>query len=58
MVVQALAEMFNCNHFMVSQTNPHIVPWMYIKKTFNRRWGNVFEAEMKHRIKVRGVWGV
>jgi TAG lipase/steryl ester hydrolase/phospholipase A2/LPA acyltransferase len=24
--------MFNCNHFLVSQTNPHIVPLLNLKK--------------------------
>mmetsp|Transcript_39015 Transcript_39015/g.86806 ORF Transcript_39015/g.86806 Transcript_39015/m.86806 type:complete len:863 (-) Transcript_39015:1327-3915(-) len=47
--VQALAEMFNCNHFLVSQTNPHIVPILNIKKMMTPNWANVFEAEIKLR---------
>ncbi|GFR50526.1 hypothetical protein Agub_g12795 [Astrephomene gubernaculifera] len=50
--VQALGEMFNCNHFLVSQTNPHIVPLLNLKKAFSRKWANVLEAELKHRCQV------
>ncbi|KAG2494204.1 hypothetical protein HYH03_007562 [Edaphochlamys debaryana] len=50
--VQALGEMFNCNHFLVSQTNPHIVPLLNIKKALSRKWANVLEAELKHRCQV------
>lgn len=46
---QALGEMFNCNHFLVSQTNPHIVPLLNMKKAFSRKWANILEAELKHR---------
>lgn len=44
-----LAEMFNCNHFLVSQTNPHIVPLLNLKKRFTYKWANLFEIELKHR---------
>lgn len=44
-----LAEMFNCNHFIVSQTNPHIVPLLNIKKSLSRKWANLFELELRHR---------
>lgn len=65
---QALAEMFNVNHFMVSQTNPHIVPLLYVKSFFPHKWAAIMEAELKHRwgtpagmycLRVRGVhvWG-
>ncbi|KAG2422528.1 hypothetical protein HXX76_015956 [Chlamydomonas incerta] len=50
--VQALGEMFNCNHFLVSQTNPHIVPLLNLKKALSRKWANVLEAELKHRCQV------
>ncbi len=44
-----LSEMFNCNHFLVSQTNPHIVPLLNIKRGLSRKWANLFELELKHR---------
>jgi TAG lipase/steryl ester hydrolase/phospholipase A2/LPA acyltransferase len=44
-----LAEMFNCNHFIVSQCNPHIVPLLNFKKTLSRRWANLFELELRHK---------
>lgn len=44
--------MFNCNHFLVSQTNPHIVPLLNLKKALSRKWANVLEAELKHRCQV------
>lgn len=47
--VQALGEMFNCNHFLVSQTNPHIVPLLNLKKCLSKKWANIVEHEFKHR---------
>lgn len=47
--VQALGEMFNCNHFLVSQTNPHIVPLLNLKNCFTKKWANIIEHEFKHR---------
>jgi TAG lipase/steryl ester hydrolase/phospholipase A2/LPA acyltransferase len=44
-----LSEMFNCNHFIVSQTNPHIVPLLNLKKTLSKRWANLLELELRHR---------
>lgn len=44
-----LSEMFNCNHFIVSQTNPHIAPLLNLKKTLSRRWANLLELELRHR---------
>jgi hypothetical protein len=44
-----LSEMFNCNHFIVSQTNPHIVPLLNLKKSLSRRWANLLELELRHR---------
>ena len=51
---QALGEMFNCNHYIVSQTNPHIVPLLNIKKNLGdgSKVGNILEAELKHRCQV------
>ena len=47
--MRSLGEMFNVNYFLVSQTNPHIVPALNLKKRFNRKLGNLLEAEWKHR---------
>jgi len=50
--VQALGEMFNVNHFLVSQTNPHIVPLLNFKALFPHKWASIMEAELKHRLQV------
>lgn len=47
--MRTLSEMFNVNYFMVSQTNPHIVPALNMKRRVNRKLGNLLEAEWKHR---------
>ena len=47
--MRSLSEMFNVNYFLVSQTNPHIVPVLNLKKRVNRKLGNILEAEWKHR---------
>ena len=47
--MRSLSEMFNVNYFLVSQTNPHIVPALNLKKRVNRTLGNVVETEWKHR---------
>lgn len=47
--MRGLGEMFNVNYFLVSQTNPHIVPFLNLKKRCNRKLGNLLEAEWKHR---------
>jgi len=50
-----LRELFNCNYFIVSQTNPHIVPLLRIKRWFTSRgrlftlWAYFIESEWKHR---------
>ena len=50
--MRSLSEMFNVNYFLVSQTNPHIVPVLNLKKRVNRKLGNLLEAEWKHRCAV------
>ncbi len=56
---QALGELFNCNHTIVGQTNPHIVPLVNIKNKLPKKWGNILEAELKHRCQVCGRgWGL
>ncbi|KAK9843908.1 hypothetical protein WJX84_008684 [Apatococcus fuscideae] len=47
--MRGLSETFNVNYFLVSQTNPHIVPALNLKKQVNRKLGNFLEAEWKHR---------
>ena len=47
--MRTLSEMFNVNYFLVSQTNPHIVPALNMKRRVNRKLGNLLEAEWKHR---------
>eukprot|EP00878_Enallax_costatus_P014363 GHUV01015023.1.p1 GENE.GHUV01015023.1~~GHUV01015023.1.p1 ORF type:complete len:539 (+),score=116.66 GHUV01015023.1:555-2171(+) len=52
-----LSEMFNCNHFIVSQTNPHIAPLLNLKKSLSRRWANLLELELRHRfVLLAGMW--
>ena len=48
--MQSLAEQFNANYFLVSQTNPHIVPWLHAKRALPGRVGALLESEWKHRI--------
>ena len=43
-----LAEMFNVNHFIVSQTNPHLVPLMTLKTLVPGPVFNMVKAEVKH----------
>ena len=50
--MRSLSETFNVNYFLVSQTNPHIVPLMNLKKRVPRKLGNFVETEWKHR------WGL
>ena len=42
------SEMFSVNHFIVSQTNPHIVPFLNLKRRMGTA-GAVAESEFKHR---------
>jgi TAG lipase/steryl ester hydrolase/phospholipase A2/LPA acyltransferase len=45
-----LSEMLNCNHFLVSQTNPHIAPLLNFKKSLNNNTvARLAELELKHR---------
>lgn len=47
--LQTLRELFNVNNFLVSQTNPHIVPILNFKNKFDRRFAKMIESEWKHR---------
>lgn len=47
--MRGLREMFNVNYFLCSQTNPHIVPALNIKKHLNRTFAEILEMEFKHR---------
>lgn len=44
----ACSEMFSVNHFIVSQTNPHVVPFLHLKRQLGTP-GAVAESEFKHR---------
>ncbi|MQM08545.1 hypothetical protein Taro_041406 [Colocasia esculenta] len=51
-----LKELFNVNHFIVSQANPHISPWLRVKEIarsyggdFSGKLANILEMEVKHR---------
>eukprot|EP00227_Mantoniella_beaufortii_P009028 CAMPEP_0197581708 /NCGR_PEP_ID=MMETSP1326-20131121/5135_1 /TAXON_ID=1155430 /ORGANISM="Genus nov. species nov., Strain RCC2288" /LENGTH=758 /DNA_ID=CAMNT_0043145655 /DNA_START=507 /DNA_END=2779 /DNA_ORIENTATION=- len=53
--MQALTELFNVNYFIVSQTNPHIVPILRVKRWFASQGpacamlAGFLESEWKHR---------
>jgi predicted acylesterase/phospholipase RssA len=47
--MRGLAEMFNVNYFICSQTNPHIIPALNIKRHLNRTFADMLEQEFKHR---------
>ena len=47
--MRGLREMFNINYFLCSQTNPHIVPALNIKKHVPRTLADLAESEFKHR---------
>lgn len=49
--MRGLAEMFNVNYFICSQTNPHIVPALNIKRHLNHTFSDLLEYEFKHRCK-------
>lgn len=40
-----LSELFNVNHFIVSQVNPHIVPFLEKSSTVRKRFSNSGKAE-------------
>ncbi|KAK9671146.1 hypothetical protein RND81_12G009300 [Saponaria officinalis] len=42
-----LKELFNVNHFIVSQANPHIAPFLRLKE-FVRAYGGNFAAKLAH----------
>jgi TAG lipase/steryl ester hydrolase/phospholipase A2/LPA acyltransferase len=46
--MRGLSEMFGVNHFIVSQTTPHIIPFLNLKKQLGVA-GQLAEAEIKHR---------
>ena len=51
------SEMFSANHFIVSQTNPHIVPFLNLKRRLGTV-GAVAESEFTHRRVHLGCCGV
>ena len=44
-----VSEMFNVNYFLVSQVNPHIVPWLALKNLFPPKISYLIISEWKHR---------
>ncbi|KAG9135594.1 hypothetical protein Leryth_002325 [Lithospermum erythrorhizon] len=46
-----LKELFNVNHFIVSQANPHIAPLLRIKE-FVRQYGGNFAAKLAHLVEM------
>ena len=40
--------MFNVNHFIVGQTNPHLVPLMTLRTVLPSAAFNIVQAEVKH----------
>lgn len=46
--MRGLSEMFSVNHFIVSQTNLHVVPVLHLKRELGTL-GTLAEAEFKHR---------
>lgn len=47
--MRGLSEQFNVNYYIVSQTNPHIVPLMSFRKRLPRTLYMLLESEFKHR---------
>ena len=48
-----LSELFNVNHFIVSQVNPHVAPFVYVnesKRGFFSAFFYLFKSELKHRV--------
>lgn len=46
--MRGLSEMFSVNHFIVSQSTPHIIPFLALKKSLGVV-GALAEGEIKHR---------
>lgn len=46
--MRKLSEMFSVNHFIVSQTTPHIAPFLSAKRRLGKV-GHLIESEIKHR---------
>ncbi|XP_020236970.1 triacylglycerol lipase SDP1 [Cajanus cajan] len=46
-----LKELFNVNHFIVSQANPHIAPLLRLKE-FVRTYGGIFAAKLAHLVEM------
>lgn len=69
---QQVRELFNVNHFIVSQASPYIAPWLHFKETTEERSPlisklvNMMEMEVRHRcaqvldmgIRLRGLTSV
>ena len=42
-------EMFNCCFYIVSQCNPHLLPFIAARNALPFRLGHLMEEEFKHR---------
>lgn len=48
-----IAELFNVNHFIVSQVNPHVAPFLSMTESAKGFWYSLFylfKSELKHRV--------
>jgi TAG lipase/steryl ester hydrolase/phospholipase A2/LPA acyltransferase len=48
-----LSELFNVNHFIVSQVNPHVAPFVYVNESKRGFFSALFyllKSELKHRV--------
>ena len=58
-----LARLFNCNHFIVSQTNPHVLPFLNDRSVLglmsrSARVPSAYASDMMRRVTRRGPLGV
>lgn len=56
-----LSELFNVNNFIVSQTNPHLVPIMSLKQVVGHNLFELMETEIKHsfiQVGCRHMWSL
>ncbi|GAB4820072.1 hypothetical protein N2152v2_007118 [Parachlorella kessleri] len=47
--MQGIREMFNCCFYIVSQCNPHLLPFIAARNALPFRLGHLMEEEFKHR---------
>ena len=47
--MKGLSQMFNVNHYLVSQTNPHVAPVLHLKQRANHKLVQIVETEWQLR---------